>query len=78
MWPNSQESADLVTFTKEILMGTFCHFFCQYNAKYSLQRYFEINRVPNRVYLPMGCEKSSPKSIWKVELYYLWRQFRGL
>ena len=76
MWPNSQESAGLVIFTKDILMKNFI--FCQYNAKYSLQRCFEINGIPNRVYLPMEHEKSSLMCVWKVSSYYLWRQFSGL
>ena len=33
--------------------------FGQYNAKYSLQGCFEINGIPNTVYLPMEREKSS-------------------
>ena len=31
MWPNSQESADLVTFTKEILDGKLCYL-CSENS----------------------------------------------
>ena len=52
----------MVTFTKEILMENFI-FFSQYHANILLQGCFEINGVLNRVYLPMGCEESSPRSI---------------
>ena len=35
MWPNAQETADLVTFTEEILNGKL-HFLCSVDSYYEL------------------------------------------
>ena len=43
MWPNPQESADLVTFTEEILNGKL-HFFMQCEMRYYLQKNRDSSR----------------------------------
>ena len=42
MWPNSQETADLVTFTEEILSGKL-HFLCSAYQEYQL---INANKLP--------------------------------
>ena len=39
MWPNLQETTDLVTFTEEILNGKF-NFLCSLSYKFSIKDYF--------------------------------------
>ena len=43
MWPNPQETTDLVKFTEEILNGKL-HFFVQWNNKFRLRLTLTVER----------------------------------
>ena len=43
MWPNPQETTDLVKFTEEILNGKF-HFFVQWNNNFRLRLTLTVER----------------------------------
>ena len=68
MWPNQQETADLVTFTKEILNGK-PHFLCSvsYKTPYSvgknlsevLKSLEESSDIIFKWSLPVGCKLMS-------------------
>ena len=47
MWPNPQETADLVTFTEEILNGNFifCALFSQKDPSYMFDRVLNSSKI---------------------------------
>ena len=49
MWPNPQETADLVTFTEEILNGKL-HFLCNGNGKGISRNFIRDLRMTNTIW----------------------------
>ena len=62
MWPNPQETADLVTFTREIINGKL-HFLCSENVyqipKQTFFREFDFSKIITKKYRRLGlCDVS--------------------